>query len=248
MKGPAWSVTAIGLLFVLFFLPAPSLEADDVLLNLPREFDVTARRPAWEDASAGAPLPPPLVFRFRGERFRATLHWTSRIPGRDDISNLYEEEIEGTFRRGRLEGTYERFVQNSLLESPPRPPNCSPRPLGPYHKDWESGRVEGTATPDGLLSLTVHVTSHRNITRREEHIGDGCYRDLGWVDTTRESETQWAMKWTPHTDALILRLPVGELQSSQTLSTPPPTRTRPRCGWSEQRGQAKPPRGGLGRR
>ena len=171
MKGPAWSVTTIGFLLAFLFFFPPHLQADDVLLNLPQEFDVTARRPAWENIPADVPRAPSLVFRFRGESFRAALRWTFRIPGRDDISNRHEEEFEGTFRRGRLEGSYARFVQTSLLKASPRHPSCPPAQTGPYHKEWESGRIEGTSTPDGLLSLTLHVTSHRNLSRREEYVG-----------------------------------------------------------------------------
>ncbi len=170
--------------------------------------------------------PAPLIFRFRGERFRAT--WRGVYRPSPDNPHLYEETFEGTFRRGRLEGTYEHYYQGSWTRRL-EPPECPAMPRDPYYKNWQKGRIEGTATPDGLLSLTLDVNWHKAMRRQYESDGGryGCRRDLGWVDVTRESETEYAQKWTPYTETIILRLPVGELQSSQTLSTPAPTRTRP---------------------
>lgn len=211
----------LGLLVVV---TAPVLAEEEVLLSLPREFDVTARLPALDAMPSSIERPPPLVFRFRGDSFRATNSWAYHSG-----THVWEEVYEGTFRRGRLEGTYESFVRVSYAEPPTASAGCAPLPGGVHFKEWQSGKVGGTATPDGILSLTLRVASHRAVSRRSErdYNTSGCYRDMGWVDVTRESETEWAQKWTPYTATILLRLPVGELQSSQKLSTPPPPRARP---------------------
>ena len=220
MPGGVRAATAIGgLLLLLLF--AAHLPADDVLLSLPREFDVTAQRPLWGEVPADIEQPPALIFRFRGGRFHATTRWTYHSG-----THVREEVFEGTLQRGRLEGTYEAFAQVSYAEPPTASAGCTPLPGGVHSKEWSPGRIRGTATPEGLVSLTLEVTSHRAVSRKRERDYDtaGCYRDLGWVDVTRESETEWAAKWKPYTETIVLQLPVGELQSSQEPATPPPVR------------------------
>ena len=186
--------------------------ADDVLLLLPRAFDVKpvggwyrnrteSRRFTAKDLE-GDPNP----FRFRGEEVTQEHSSVDVHTGNDcPVEIRYRHEFRATFRRGTLTGTWKTHQRNFYR-------GCKHYPDGEYMRVNHTGSVTGRADADGRLSVTVEVADSECL---DNEAG-------GWVRRNQ--------RFDPWSFGLEFQLPVGELQSNQKLSprpTPAPVAARP---------------------
>ncbi len=178
--------------------------AEEVLLLLPKNFDVRPIR-GWSRNASGLHtlsakdfgLGDESLYRFRGEEVTNNFTSTEHINDpRCNVDIRYVHETTGTFRRGVLEGRWVTREHNYYR-------GCADYPDGEYIRVNHEGVMKGQANADGLLQVRIDVT--------HEDIYD---RHTGW-----ERRNQHFDGWS---FGLEFQLPVGELQSSQRLSTPAP--------------------------
>ena len=191
---------------------------EEVLLSLPREFDVRPiggwgqhgsgerQRLSREDLEREAG-----VFRFRGEQVTQTTTTTDRHGSPScRVHITTDQEFQATFRRGELSGRWVSRQRNFYRD-------CHDRDDGEYLRSTVAGAATGQANADGLLKITVQVTESEIVDHKMAYVGQGNkgrwhYRD--W-EVRDQHHDPWSF-------GLEFQLPVGELQSSQELSTPPP--------------------------
>lgn len=180
---------------------------EQVLLNLPKNFDVTyAEGPLKEH---------PWIFRFRGEEVTMQNRVEMSYPIAEGGKSVYtyQSEITGTFRRGILSGKYVCYATGGHFGAGPI------YSVGLYYKTWIRGDVSAQADSDtttkGLLKLVINMNRHKHLDRprgQEENAPWGPWRDN---TTFMEDPSQVAQPWKPEKMTILLKLPVGELQSSQ---------------------------------
>ena len=177
--------------------------ADDVLLLLPREFDVKPIRGWSRNGSVerkftakdleGDPNP----FRFRGEEVTQEHSSVDVHSGNDcPVEIRYHHEYRARFRRGTLSGTWITHQRNFDR-------GCKHYPDGEYMRVNHRATVTGQASADGLLVVTGQVVESECLDN-----GPG-----GWVERNQDVD--------PWSFGFEFQLPVGELQSNQTLSPRP---------------------------
>lgn len=174
--------------------------ADDVLLLLPKNFDVRAHKGwSWNKHTGHSEFTSSqagrLVLRFRGNQVTAGGVETLRNPcyGGGVILVESKTEIVATYDKGRLSGTYESQQRNWSQ-------GCSARNDEEYMQVHARGTVTGEAGSDGILKIKVQVTEEKVLDREGG----------GWKKRNEEPNLySWGAEF---------KLPVGELQSSQTFS------------------------------
>ena len=192
--------------------------ADDVLLLLPREFDVKPTR-GWsrngsdERKFTARDLEGDPPFRFRGEEVTQENSSVDVHTGNDcPVEIRYHHEYRASFRRGTLSGTWKTYQRNFYR-------GCKHYPDGEYMRVNHQATVTGRAEADGRLSVTVQVVD-------SECLDNGAG---GWVRRNQDFD-RWSFGFE-------FQLPVGELQSNQKLSAAADTGPDP--GAARQR-EARP--------
>jgi hypothetical protein len=221
----SFRVSAVALAVLAMSGPAA---AEEVLLLLPKEFDVRPiggwsrhgsdfRRFSAQDLQ-GSWSP----FQFRGEEVTQESSGTDHHPVPDCTVDIqHDDEYRATFRRGELRGRWV-YHQRNFQRS------CKDHDDGEYMRVNHEGVITGQADADGRLKVTVQVVLSECFDSREEWVGNagkGRYvRHDGWTKRNQDYE--------PWSFGFEFQLPVGELQSSQKISTPaPPPITRgPQAG------------------
>lgn len=184
----------------------PKLGGEEVLLNLPRDFDVrpTSVNPAewigrWKE----------MIFRFRGNQVTVEHKFTMPVDSAGLKSQLHGTcRIQGEFVRGRLIGKgsfhyFNRDVDQGI-------------DFGEFYADAE---VTGQANADGRLVIPITWKLKRAAGRDGTGQGDKPIAWGGWKDYTAE----YSKHITPWQVDLTLQLPVGKLQSNQKFLNDPPT-------------------------
>jgi len=184
--------------------PRPS--GEEVLLNLPRDFDVAA--PGLSLIHDAEKAKTPITLRFRGQTVTCTYNHTlppstegfpSQIRGTFTMS--------GTFYRGQLTGSANYVYLNRDTRQ---------------GIDFSQVKVEvqilGQANADGALT----ITSKWKPTNMQTRVPDGPVRGDrplpygAWKDITQEYQSKGWIK--PTDKRFTVQLPVGQLQSSQKLT------------------------------
>lgn len=175
-------------------------DEEQVLLNLPRDFDV--RLPEMDTSGPHGNVvyvtDEPCTFRFRGEQvsggWQTTVKWDNDTERGESI---HRYKFEGTFRRGvfAAEGTNSFLARTASKE---------------LSKSWTRLKLHGRANADGVLSIEVE-----QIPIRYVYEASGQWKeDENWVKSFPAEARKWRAP-------IVLKLPVGELQSSQTLTPAP---------------------------
>jgi hypothetical protein len=192
--------------------------ADDVLLLLPREFEVQPR--LTHALTPAARVTEPLVLRFRGEEVSgrhvvlysysgevAAGHWTN--------FSRCEFAFEGTFRRGHLDVAVK--LHTTQWGEGSRNLVCE----GVIAESWSDGRAEGTASADGRLDVLVRMLrergwgySHGSTGADPSHQAT-CDRKTTYSRPLSAEARAGGVAW-------VIQLPVGALQST-VKATPRPT-------------------------
>ncbi len=186
---------------------------EEVLLNLPKDFDVTFADGAKEH---------PWVFQFRGENvtMQSRNEETSTSPETGKTVHTYQTAITGTFRRGILKGKYIFHTTGGHFGTGVH------YSVGLVYKYWVWGDVTAQAdsntTTRGLLNVVIDLNGHKHTSRvssQDATLPWGPWRDVtaDWEDASKV-----AIPWKPQKFTIVLKLPVGELQSSQKLTSPEP--------------------------
>lgn len=200
-RGPHGPPTWLLLLVLLF--PAAAF-ADDVLLLLPKNFDVTGIRGWASNSYSGRTELTPdqakvSLLKFRGNRVTADDSRTDQVTGRGGGTTFihYETRIEATYDKGRLSGTYEHTSKNWNQGYPAD----SGIPNREYSRSTLKGTISGQADANGILTVFLQVTDH------------AVFQNLNNAGWTKIDVPPDLFSW-----CIDYQLPVGELQSAQTLS------------------------------
>jgi hypothetical protein len=190
--------------------------ADDVLLLLPRNFDVRPIGGWGERASVRERLTAEQLardktpFQFRGEDVTHVHESVDHYGGECTADIQYRQEFKARFRRGSLEGRWVATQRNYNRG------DC-PGGHGEVLRIKYTATITGRANADGRLEMVVRVTE-----------GDFQVKEAdGWV-TRNDGFRPWSF-------GLEFQLPVGELQSSQKLSPKPVP--EPRAGRGAEPGR-----------
>ncbi len=195
--------------------PTPPLlpGSEEVLLLLPKDFDVLvpdfdiskALIKDWSDSSRGA-NDGPLVLRFRNGVVSADQQWTAHLRQKGENPHIVEWrfrfKLDGTLRRGVLQGQATYYYEEGI------------RAIHyPQSKVLEQGEVRGQSDSEGKMVVQISLKKQYAVGYDSEQKAfvDNPYHKAG--DLKFE-----------------LRLPVGQLQSTQKLSEPEslPTIAQPR--------------------
>lgn len=180
---------------------------EDVLLNLPRDFDV---RPTSVSPAESIGKWNEMIFRFRGKQVTVDHEFTMPVDSAGLKSQLHGTcRIQGEFVRGRLIGKgsfryFNRDVDQGI----------------DFAEFYAEANVVGQANADGRL--VIPVAWKLKLATARDGIGQGPNKPIawaGWKDRTAEYSkhiTSW------QTD-LTFQLPVGELQSNQKFLKDAPT-------------------------
>jgi len=212
---PAAAALGVGLLAM-----GAASGADDVLLLLPRNFDVTPiggwgeRGGVRERLTAQQLAYDKEPFQFRGEEVTKVHQGVDHHQGECLVDMHYRQEYKARFRRGNLEGRWVATQRNSYR-------GCQ-KLNGEYLRIKHEGTITGRANADGRLEMVVRVTDSNAQQRYES----------GWV-TDNDGFQRWSF-------GLEFQLPVGELQSNQKLSAKPTPVPAPRAEPPAPREHARP--------
>jgi len=177
----------------------PKPGGEEVLLNLPRDFDV---RPTSVNPEEWIGRWKEMIFRFRGNRVTVDHKFTMPVDNAGLKSQLHGTcRIQGEFVRGRLIGKgsfnyFNRDVDQGI----------------DFAEFYAEAEVTGQANMDGRLVIPI-TWKLKHATGRDGK-GQGPDKPMlwgGWKDYTAE----YSKHVTPWQVDLTLQLPVGELQSSQ---------------------------------
>jgi len=183
----------------------PKPGGEEVLLNLPRDFDVAAPGLSLYDAEKAKT---PITLRFRGQTVTCTYNHT-QPPSTDSFPSQIHGTftMSGTFYRGQLTGSanYVYF-------------NRDTRQGIDFHQGKYEVQIQGQANADGALT----ITSKWKPTNMQTRVPDGPVRGDSplpygaWKDITQEYQSKGWIK--PIDKRFTVQLPVGQLQSSQKLT------------------------------
>lgn len=203
----------------LLALFAANAAADDVLLLLPKNFDVVAQR-GWSrnkydgykefDRSQASKA----ILCFRGKNVTAGESRTDRHPssGHGTVIIKYNSKLVATYDKGHLSGTWESSMRNWIEGWVER---CND---AEYMQVYYKGTITGEANADGILKITVQMTENTILDREYVNQSVGSGKDArtmmiyggGWKKRDQEPNLySWGAEF---------KLPVGELQSSQKFT------------------------------
>ena len=223
-------IPLLGAVVLVLFAAAA---AEDVLLLLPKNFDVRAHKGwSWNKQEGRKELTAyqssQTVLQFRGSRVTAGGVWTYRYPckGGGVFINKVKTEIVATYDKGHLSGTYESQMRNWNE-------GCAASNDAEFLQLYNKGTVSGEAGSDGILKIKVEITKetilNRESTWQKTGEGKGAITKViyggGWKKRDREFNLfSWGAEF---------KLPVGELHSSQVLSEQKKDDGEPGAGESE---------------
>ncbi len=240
-------ISRIRLLCAVVLVLFAAAAAEDVLLLLPKNFDVRAHKGwSWNKQEGRKELTAyqssQTVLQFRGSRVTAGGVWTYRYPckGGGVFINKVKTEIVATYDKGHLSGTYESRMRNSNQ-------GCAASNDAEFLQVYYKGTVSGEAGSDGILKITVQMTEHTILGREStsQKLGEGkgaitkTIYGGGWKKRDQEPNLySWGAEF---------KLPVGELQSSQKFigqkedaGAPPLSGTDGESGGEPGAGEAEP--------
>ncbi len=184
----------------------PKPGGEEVLLNLPRDFDVAAPGLSLHHDAEKAKTP--ITLRFRGQTVTCTYNHTLP-PSTDSFPSQIRGTftMSGTFYRGQLTGSanYVYF-------------NRDTRQGIDFCQAKFEAQIQGQANADGALTITSKWKPTNMQTRVPDGPvpGDRPFPYGAWKDITQEYLSKGWLK--PIDKRLTVQLPVGQLQSSQKLS------------------------------
>lgn len=203
---------------VVFFLLADQILADDVLLNLPKNFDVTIKR-VWhrnknegyrEYSEKDLKDAEDRVLHFRGKIVTQDIDRTEHRPlsgGEVNIVRLITK-LRATYEKGHLSGTWEFHMYTRIQGSK----SCNDAETYQLHN---KGTITGEANAQGILKITATNIDETSLDRESTTQLVGSGKDArtvtifggGWKKSNQERNLySWGAEY---------QLPVGELQSSQ---------------------------------
>jgi hypothetical protein len=198
---------------------APRAAADDVLLVLPKNFDVSAECGWTRTKSKGYEEldfieKNKTIFQFRGNKVTAGVAHTFRFPTADGGVGIskYDTKFAATYDKGHLSGICE-YHSNYRNEG------CKDRNDAESLRQSYKGTLTGEANTEGILKITVQITEDTILDREFTDQPTGAGKN---ARTTRRIFSGGWKKRDYESDLLSFgfefKLPVGELQSSQKFS------------------------------
>lgn len=182
----------------------PGSGVEEVLLNLPKDFDVFLPEIDFSrttiqgfPGSTKGTSDGPLVLRFRDGKVSADQQWTAYVKQQVENPHIVEWrfrlKMEGVLRRGVITGTMTYYYEGGIRAI-----------RYPEWQNWEQGELKGQADADGKTTLRCPAKIVKSLVYNFE---------------SKSMVTNPAM--TGGGDfSFTMRLPKGELQSSQKLSKP----------------------------
>ncbi len=178
----------------------PKPGGEEVLLNLPRDFDISV--PDLSPFGGTEKIDKPIVIRFRGQAVSASHERTAPVVQGVDHPHQFRHTftLTGTFSRGRLAGMATHVGVNRDTQQGVD-----------FFQFKEEAAVQGQANADGRLTITMLWKPVMHQGRTVSRGGNGLLAWGEWKDFPMDS-------WNPRNATFKVQLPVGQLQSSQKLS------------------------------
>lgn len=177
----------------------PKPGGEEVLLNLPRDFDVTV--PDLAPFGGTEKADPPIIIRFRGQVVSSSHEHTAAVVQGVDHPHQFRHALtmRGTFWHGTFMGTASHVGINRDTQQGID-----------FFQFKEEAVVQGQANADGKLTITLRWKPVMHQGRNASRGGNGLLAWGEWRDLPMDS-------WSPRTATFTVQLPVGQLQSTQKL-------------------------------